>query len=212
MRKTPLVTGEFYHIFNRGVDKRKIFQNVQDLERFFVCMKVFNTVQPVGSLYEHSFQDDVEQKPLVRFVAYCLLPNHFHFILEQVVDGGISEFMKRIQGGYTWYFNNRNKRSGALFQGRFKSIHIDSNEYLKYVSAYVNLNDRQKDQLGGWTAKLVKSSWGEYIQSNKKSNDFCEGKGIVLNQFSKVSDYENFALEVLKEVKVNKEKYKELED
>ena len=207
MRKIKLVEGEIYHIFNRGVDKRKIFSDKKDLERFFQSMMIFNSKVPVGSIHENRFQKEKKKEPLVNFVAYNLLPNHFHFILEQVSEGGISEFMKRLQGGYTWYFNKKYKRSGSLLQGTFKSKHVDSNEYLLYVSAYVNLND----QLGGLTAKLGKSSWSEFVDFNKQLN-VCEKKDIILGQFNSKNEYIKFAFSVLESVKNNKEKQKELEE
>lgn len=213
MRKVQLANGEIYHIFNRGVDKRKIFSDQKDVSRFFQSMLVFNCTEPVGSLYEQSFQKEKSKsKPLVRFVAYCLLPNHFHFVLEQVVENGISNFMKRLLGGYTWYFNNRHKRSGSLFQGAFKANHIDSNEYLLHVSAYVNLNDKQS--LGDRTAKLGKSSWSEYVNVGlcKTSEQICSGKDAILEQFDSVEDYKEFADSSLEDIRLNKEKYKDLED
>src|SRR4051812_33091994 len=133
MRKTDLVTGEHYHIYNRGVDKRSIFEDRQDLERFYQSIKEFNSLEPIGSIFENSFEKERNTKKLVDIVCYCLNHNHFHFILRQRSENGISEFMKRL-GGYTWYFNNRHKRSGALFQGVFKSSHIDSDEYLLHAS------------------------------------------------------------------------------
>ena len=156
-RKSSFVIGEHYHIFNRGVDKRIIFSDRYDIHRFFQSMIEFNTVDPIGSLYENSFLQLGGETPkfgekLVNIIAYCLNPNHFHLILEQLKDGGISEFMKRLAGGYTGYFNQKNDRSGSLFQGVFKDVHIDSNEYLLHASAYVNLNDRVH-QLGGETPK-----------------------------------------------------------
>jgi len=208
MRKVNLAVGEIYHIFNRGVDKRIIFNDQKDLERFFLSMVSFNSVEPVGSLYEQSFQKDKIKKPLVNFIAYNLLPNHFHFILEQVSEGGISEFMKRLQGGYTWYFNKKHKRSGSLFQGTFKSKHIDSNEYLLHLSAYINLNDK----LGGLAAKLGKSSWQEYISLDKSFSKICVKKDIVLDQFDSKKDYEKFSLSSLEDIKSNKDRYKELEE
>ncbi|MEK7604749.1 MAG: transposase [Patescibacteria group bacterium] len=195
-RKNILATGEFYHLYNRGVDKRIIFNDLSDTERFFKSMVEFNTADPVGSLYENSFRQlggetSKLTDKLVSIVAYCLNPNHFHMIVEQLRDGGISEFMKRLGGGYTMYFNNKYERSGALFQGVFKDVHIDSNEYLLHVSAYVNLNDRVH-QLGGETSKLVpsRSSWGEYVGVTPKG--ICE-KGIILEQFDTVREYETFA-------------------
>lgn len=203
-------------MFNRGVDKRTIFESQQDLDRFFESMQTFNCINPSGSIFEQRLiqkggaaaQKDDEQ--LVKFVAYCLLPNHFHFILQQVTDGGISEFMKRLSGGYTYYFNLVHKRKGSLFQGKFKALHLDTNEYLQYVSAYVNLNHKQKDQFGGPTSKWVKSSWEEYCDSTEES--FCTAKNIILDQFTGKNNYEQFAMEVLETVKENKEKYRELED
>lgn len=201
IRKTSFVKGEFYHIYNRGVDKRNIFEDYKDLERFFESMREFNTIEPIGSLFEKSFGGPTiklkHDKPLVNFLAYCLNQNHYHFILEQVNDNGISEFMKRL-GGYTWYFNNKYGRSGSLFQGTFKSIHINSNEYLLHLSVYVNLNNKVH-QLGGFTAK---SSWNEYI--NEEQNNFCK-KDIILKQFNNISEYKNFAKESLKSIHKRKE-------
>ena len=211
-RKTSFANGEFYHIYNRGVDKRNIFTDRIDVQRFFKSMIEFNTALPIGSLYENSFQklggETAKSEKLVNIIAYRLNPNHFHFILEQVVDGGISEYMKRI-GGYTWYFNFKYKRSGSLFQGVFKDVHIDSNEYLLHVSAYVNLNDRAH-QLGGETAKLVEdmSSWSEYTE--KEVEGICE-KEIVLGQFKNVAEYKKFALSSLQSILERKADLKNLE-
>lgn len=164
-------------------------------------MDEFNGVSPIGSIYENTFLNDSvrakrKSKKLVEFVAYCLNPNHYHFILRQARDGGISEFMKRLGGGYTWYFNNKNKRSGALFQGLFKAVHIDTNEYLLHLSVYVNLNFRAH-QLGGETAKLVKSSWQEYIGEPVK--EFCT-KSIILDQFKNKKEYKQFSEDSLKDI------------
>ena len=82
------------------------------------------------------------------------------------MEESVSLFMKRLGGGYTWYFNNRHKRNGSLFQGSFKSILADKNEYLLHLSAYVNLNNRIH-QRGGLTATLVRSSWDEYLNNKK---------------------------------------------
>ena len=210
-RKTPFVIGEYYHIYNRGVDKRIIFSTKLDIDRFFKSMIEFNIVDPIGSLYENSFRQlggstaklatvsNKKGKKLVNIVAYCLNPNHFHFILEQLTDRGISEFMKRLSGGYTWYFNNKYDRTGSLFQGRFKAVHVNSNEYLLHVSAYVNLNDKVH-QLGGSTAKLVKSksSWGEYTGDNT-GESFCK-KEIILEQFKNKKEYKKFATSSLESI------------
>jgi len=195
MRKIPFTNGEFYHIYNRGVDKRSIFSDKYDIDRFFQSMTEFNTVEPIGSIYENSFKKSskLDGDRLVDFICYCLNINHYHFILKQVTDGGISEFMKRLGGGYAWYFNNKYKRSGSLFQGVFKSVYINTNEQLLHTSAYVNLNNHVH-QLGGETAKLVNSSWGEY--TNGENGNFCN-KDIILGQFKEAVEYKKFAEESL---------------
>lgn len=209
MRKTPFVNGEYYHIYNRGVDKRNTFEDQEDFDRFFQSMKEFNVIEPVGSIHELTFKkknpklggSTSKSGRLVDFISYCINPNHYHFILSQTVEGGVSEFMKRLSGGYTYYFNNKKKRSGALFQGRFKSIHINSNEYLLHLSAYVNLNNRVH-QLGGSTSKLVKTSWDEYVNTKKVRHTpvtFCN-KRVVLGQFSTPYEYRSFAENTLKDI------------
>ena len=149
MRKEPLVTGEYYHIYNRGVDKRDIFSNLKDLERFKESIKQFNQVKAIGSLemYHKSISvraldshPKVKSEPIVAIVAFCINPNHFHFLLKQLVDGGIAKFLQKFQGGYTSYFNEKNQRSGSLFQGTFKSKLIKNDNYFRKIFAYVNKN------------------------------------------------------------------------
>jgi len=196
--REKIAVGEYYHIYNRGVDKRSIFKDGFDLERFFQSLKLFNSVEPIKSLRlvsananDKNAQSD---EKLVEIICYCLNPNHFHLLLKEINEGGISEFMKRISGGYTWYFNNRHKRSGALFQGRFKSVHVESNEQLLHISAYVNLN-REAHRISGSTA--VKSSWNEYLN---KAHDFICEKEIILKQFKSLDKYRKFAESSFKEI------------
>lgn len=208
IRKTPFVQGEYYHIYNRGVDKREIFSNKADLQRFFKSMESFNTKDPIGSLYENSFIKELGGKAskLVKFVAYCLNPNHYHFILIPFVEKGIEKFMQRLGTGYTMYFNEKNKRSGSLFQGKFKSKHINSNEYLLQASSYVNLNNYDKN--GVIKKSLNASSWIEYTQST--GVNICE-KSIILDQFKSKKEYEKFALETWKNTCERKEETDDLE-
>lgn len=210
-RKINFVEEEYYHVYNRGVDKRIIFNDQFDVDRFFQSMLEFNIKEPIGSIYENSFlkEKDGNQKPdpLVSFVAYCLNPNHYHFIITPLVKKGIESFMQRLGTGYTMYFNERNQRSGSLFQGNFKASHINSNEYLLHVSAYVNLNDKVH-QLGGEASKLVRSSWKEYTQQTFEG--ICDKK-IVLEQFNKLNDYKSFALSSLKDTIERKKMEKDLQ-
>ncbi|MEK7175244.1 MAG: transposase [Patescibacteria group bacterium] len=193
IRKHKFVIGEYYHIYNRGSDKRAIVLDNHDLERFLESIEEFNNLESIGSIYELSFQKEklghyVTKKKLVSMVAYCVNPNHFHFLITPLVKDGIEKFMKKF-GGYSRYFNEKYERNGVLFQGKFQSKHISDNRYLLHVSSYINMNNRNK--LGHPVTKLSKSSLEEYIE-NKKC--LCDIK-IVSEQFKNGKEYLDFALE-----------------
>jgi len=117
MRKVEIADGEIYHIFNRGTEKRKIFLNNKDHERFLVNLILFNTGDShLTNISRYSVFDacsKIPDDPLVKIHAFVLLPNHFHFILEQVKEKGIARFMHRLEMGYSQYFNHFYHRSGA---------------------------------------------------------------------------------------------------
>lgn len=146
MRKQPLVTGEYYHIYNRGVDKRDIFETKDDLDRFVESMIEFNQIDVIGSLTNNRKHQIVpkalsgHREELVAFVVYCINPNHYHFVLKQLVDGGVSKYMQKLQAGYTYYFNAKYSRTGSLFQGTFKSQVVKSENYFNKIVAYTNKN------------------------------------------------------------------------
>lgn len=205
MYRTKFINNEYYHIFNRGVDKRTIFLDRWDLDRFYQSMIEFNTLEPIGSIYENSFRKNPLgseapklQKKLVDFICYCLNPNHYHFILSPLVDKGIERFMHKLGCGYTNYFNGKYKRNGSLFQGVFKAIHINSNEYLLHLSVYINLNNKVHS-LG---EKAFKSSWEEYNIDNHAN--FCNNK-TILGQFKNHSEYQEFAKNSLIDIKQRKD-------
>jgi putative transposase len=203
-----MAVGEYYHVFNRGVDKRDIFLDKSDFERFLLTMREFNNKEPIGGLHMLQYMKggiDEEYgapEPLVNIICYCLNPNHFHLVLEQIAERGVERFLQRIGTGHTKYFNARHSRSGALFQGRFKVAHITTNEYLLHVSVYVNLNDRVH-QL---RSPASKSSWEEYskgIDDNHK--DAMCSKKVVLSQFDHVSAYRGFAERTLPSIQARKD-------
>ena len=209
MREVSLVNDEYYHIFNRGVEKRSIFNDYFDKDRFIQSIIIFNSKEPVGSIFEQSFPRKKRElgrrtSKLVKVIAYCLNPNHFHFILQQSMEGGISEFMKRLGGGYTKYFNMRYKRSGVLFQGKFKAVHVSSNNYLLHLSAYVNLNDR----VHGFEKGKSLSSWVDY--TGKVGDSFTYPQ-VVLDQFTNNREYQSFAESSLQDIRERKGLFKELE-
>lgn len=201
MRKQPLVTGEYYHIYNRGVDKRDVFSNLKNLERFVLSMIEFNRVDSIMSLanLQKTQKTQIEVKPLseplVAIVAYCLNPNHFHLILKQLVDGGISNFMKKLQGGYTYYFNVCNNRSGSLFQGTFKSHLMNNENYFNKILGYVNKNYKvhniPKNKLD-----LIFAGDKEYENNNFKIISKKEGKRI-LNVFGGTKNFKKHCDEIV---------------
>ena len=198
MRKIKFVNGEFYHVCNRGVDKRSIFENQYDVRRFYQSMEEFNTINPIGSLYESSFLDDKiiakrKTKRLVNIVAYCLNPNHYHLVLEQLHENGISQFMHRLNGGYTWYFNKKYQRIGGLFQGPYKAILITDDNYLLHLSRYIHLNPSE------YTDNLTEtySSYADYLGLRKTKwvkPDFILNffNKEIAPEFKKVNSYKDF--------------------
>lgn len=136
---------EFYHIYNRGTEKRLIFLDKNDRKRFISLLYLCNSSTKLhrSDFLNISFNDLLKinrDEPLVSIGAYCLMSNHFHLLIKERGENGVSIFMQKISTAYTMYFNKRHKRSGALFQGRFKAQHLDSDNYLKYIFAYIHLN------------------------------------------------------------------------
>jgi len=209
-RNILLVSNEYYHILNRGVDKREIFMDDEDRYRFLHNMYEFNDknyvinpfsrrVNTCGHLVATS-----ERDRLVEVIAFCLMPNHFHFILKQLQDGGISKFMHKLAQGYSHYFNGKNDRSGSLFQGTFKAVHISSNEQLLHLSRYIHFFNpgelvepkiregsiANKDGLNDFLEKYRWSSYLDYIGIENYPS--LIERGFLLSMFKDEKDYKNF--------------------
>lgn len=144
-KKVPLITNEIYHIYSRGVDTRTIFCNEADYKRFYYSLQLFNTVEPIINFQQAYIHRHDSNKQLVDIHAYALVGNRFHLLIKQVIEDGITEFMRRVSVGYAGYFNEKNERSGALFQGRFKRVHVVSEEQYQYLFAYINENHTVHD-------------------------------------------------------------------
>ena len=148
----------YYHIYNRGVEKRTIFTDKNDYNRFVALLYLCNGEVPVVlgrlSFEEKSLNKIVSMnrgETLVDIGAWCLMPNHFHLLLHEKKEGGISAFMQKLQTAYTMYFNAKYKRTGALFEGRFRARVVNKEQYLEYLFAYIHLNP----------VKLIDPSWKE---------------------------------------------------
>ncbi|MBK5215193.1 MAG: transposase [Candidatus Pacebacteria bacterium] len=217
MRKQPIITGEYYHIYNRGVDKRDVFSDKMDIRRFVESINEFNQVDVIGSLINLRKSKNIQkgpkalsEEPLVVIMVYCLNPNHFHFVLKQLEDGGISKFMQKLQSGYTSYFNVKNSRSGSLFQGTFKAQHIGSENYFNKTLGYVNKN-YQVHNIPEDKKELVFASDYEYENNNFKIVSKIEGNRI-LEIFGGVGGFKRHSDEIVEIIRKERGKTSLLED
>ncbi|MFH1405358.1 MAG: transposase [Patescibacteria group bacterium] len=141
MRKTQLINNEIYHIYNRGIDKRSIFSDDNDRLRFVLNFLKYNDSEIDSGNNKNTAIDQIFQtKPYVHILAFCLMNNHFHFLVEQIQEGGISNWIQKWCHGYSLYFNIKHGRSGSLFESRFKAEHVNSDEYLLQIMRYIHLN------------------------------------------------------------------------
>lgn len=127
----------YYHVYNRGVEKRKIFLDDQDYIVFLGLIKKYLTGKKTKNSHNHIFKSFYGE---LNLLAYCLMPNHFHLLFYQQNQTTITMFMRRVLTGYVMYFNNRYDRVGGLFQGRYKASLINADNYLHYISRYIHLN------------------------------------------------------------------------
>lgn len=145
-RKVPLITGEYYHIFNRSQFSIPIFKKDADAKAFFKTLIYYTLVNPPRRLsYEKRYTKNINEpidysSRLVSILAYCIMPNHFHLLLKQELDGGISTYMQRLTLSFVHYYNVKNNQKGHLFESGFKSVLIESENQLLHVSRYIHLN------------------------------------------------------------------------
>jgi len=175
-RKEPLTTGEYYHVYNRGVDRRVLFRDKKDYGRFLMQLYAFNDFE-IASNYAYyaalgfeALREREREEPLVGVVAFCLMPNHYHLVLRQLRDDGISLYMQKAGAGYAKYFNLKYERTGALFESRFKAKCVDDDSYLYQIVPYVHANplgisakiDSSKRDFRVGTRALEKYTWSSY--------------------------------------------------
>lgn len=199
MVNPPFATGHFYHIYNRGVEKRDVFLTSSDYKRFLQTINYYRlSPQPVKfSDYKRSvkrFLKTEEPNEAVKIYCYCLMPNHFHLLIQQTDEFGITQFMRKISDSYTKYFNTKYKRVGPLFQGAFKAKLIESEEYLLQLSKYIH---RNSFPLKMWEAKVYPYSSYSYYLSGEV-HEFCE-INFIRSFFRKNNsglDYKSFVEEL----------------
>jgi REP element-mobilizing transposase RayT len=184
-RSVSFAPGEWFHCYTRGVDKRQIFMDEHDSDRYQVLLYACNGARPIHI----SNLSQARQGPaltrlldldrgaqLVQIGAYCLMSNHLHLLLREIDYGGISAFMQKIGTAYTMYFNKKQKRTGALFSGRFKAIHVSSDLYFRRLVNYIHANP----------AELYESGWKKGIVRDVRKLE----RRLMAYPYSSLPDYE----------------------
>ncbi len=182
MQKPTFSNSHIYHIYNRGVEKRKIFLDDKDRFCFVHDLFEFNDEAPAANIYyklphfqsyevglrkieERQKQEREPRKCLVEILAFCLMTNHFHLILRQKINKGIPMFMQKLGTGYTNYFNNKYERVGSLFQGKYKAILINNESHFIHLPYYIHTNP----------LSIIEPNWLENdLKNMKKAITFLE--------------------------------------
>lgn len=192
-RTTPFANQNFYHIYNRGVEKRNIFSNDKDYQRFLQTLHYYQFTGPKPPFSRKDLlinkKSDFSRNPKsVEIICYCLMPNHFHLLLRQVQEGGIQKFIQQALNSYTKYFNIKHDRIGPLLQGAFKAVSIETDEQLVHVSRYIHLNPFVAN-LTQDLKNFLYSSYPAYVGLADQS--FCCTKP-VLDFFKNPDGYKKF--------------------
>lgn len=192
-RIVPLVNGEYYHIYNRGVAKLPIFSQARNYSHFINTFLYyqFSDVPVRFSQFDPKIHSRLSQNRHVELICYCLMPNHFHFLVRQTQDNGITIFMSKLSNSYTRYYNIQYLRIGPLFQGEFKAVRVESQEQLIHLSRYIHINPITNYLVKNLSAYRW-SSYREYIGLTS-SNYFV--KEAILNNFPSKEEYRRFTLD-----------------
>ncbi len=210
MRKTPIHTGEYYHICNRGNRKKPIFFNHSDYTRFLFLILFFQSPITFPKINRHLAKNKQNGKSLAldieivdkdireaivknRFVElanFSFMPNHFHLTVKATEDNGIERYMHRILTSYTNSINTKYQLAGHVFQGSFKNIHIPSNEQLLYLSAYIHRNARELREWHNNEVNYPWSSYQDYVHKNRWGA--LLSRNIITEQFDDGKDYLKF--------------------
>lgn len=148
--RQPLINGEIYHVYNRGIDRRPTFTTQRELKRALQTTEYYRFADRHTRLSHFLSKDAIAQQQvrqlqhdsgeIVSVLAFCFMPNHFHFLLQQKSEGGVSEFVSQFQNSYTRFFNTAFNRKGTLFEGPFRHVRVESQHQLIHVARYIHLN------------------------------------------------------------------------
>ncbi|MBI4066834.1 transposase [Candidatus Gottesmanbacteria bacterium] len=206
-RSIPLISNQYYHLFNRSIAKQPIFLSSSQYLRFLELIDFYRFTKP-GLRYSHFNRLPVEEKSqflkllykkdekLINILSFSLMPNHFHFLAQQVQDNGIKIFMSQIQNSYARYFNTRQGRSGALFQEMFKAVRIESDDQLIHVVRYIHLNPLTSYVIKE-IAEIENYPWTSFIDYMGKRNLPLISKNMIMDHFSNTQKLKSFTLDQL---------------
>ncbi|MFA4890583.1 MAG: transposase [Candidatus Paceibacterota bacterium] len=203
-RRENISIGEYYHIYNRENNKQNLFLEERDWIRFLFLILylqspvLFNNMSRPISYFVRHRRFNISDKDIlgiiknryVELINFCLMPNHFHITVREIKEGGISKYLQRIQIAYTKYLNTKHEKSGHLFQGSFRSVHIKNNEQLLHLSAYIYRNPREIPKWKNKEGEYFWSSYQDYIKENRWGE--LIKREIILDQFSNKKEYQDF--------------------
>jgi len=202
-RKVILATDEVYHVVSRGVAGGLIFRGKKDYQRFLKTIDFyrhvyhslrFSFLSRLSSEEKEKFFERIKKdRCLVEIIAFCLMPNHFHFLLRQLQERGISDFIRRLQNSYARYFNTKYHRSGALFQAMFKAVRIETDEQLLHVSRYIHLNPVSAFLVE--INNLKEYPWSSFLEYLGEQPLKFVNSSVVLNQFKTRESYKEFVFD-----------------
>lgn len=188
------VENGYYHVFNRGVEKRNIFLDEQDYNMFLYYLYVYLMPLEEVLVKYPLLPPRLQSKNLnleLDLITYCLMPNHFHLLLRQETKDAIPRFMKQLTNAYTFYFNQKYERVGGLVQGRFKAIMIETDELLLHISRYIHLNPFVSEVI----KDLDKYKWSSYADYLGKDVAIRCTKEVLLSYFPSPEGYKQFILD-----------------
>lgn len=195
----PIIQPSFYnqgyfHVYNRGVAKQIIYNSTHEYRRFLRVIAFYIELQPETKFSAASNEkienifDAVLNQPMIEIIAYCLMPNHFHLLVRQICDNGISIFTKRALNSYTRYYNIKNNRVGTVFQGTFRATEIKNNEQLLHVSRYIHLNPT----IAKLTDNPARYHWSSYNQYLRGNTNRIGNPQLALGLCGSTQEYKKF--------------------
>ena len=220
MRKEKFIPNEYYHIYNRTIMNVPVFKNSQNADRIKQSMlfanstissKIFQFLRDNEKQSEIKFIEAMNMltkgEKLVDILCYAIMPDHYHMLIKERVNGGIINFVRKCDISITKYINTRNKRRGPIFESLFRSKHIDSNKYLTHLSTYIHLNpldiisgkEWRNHKLENWSKirkKIIDYPWSSLkFFLEEKFDPIVSGEKVILEQFKNKKDYESFLCE-----------------